>query len=96
MIGLSTGFIPRFTEDKERVTNGMNELIAELKKESLIVMLEAGKNLFVFFGKMFITERYDSVLGFSKTNIHFEEREFDGNWKMGMRTVFGKSAAQFR
>jgi len=47
MIGLSTGFIPRFTEDKERVTLGMNELIAELKKESLIVMLteEEQKNI---------------------------------------------------
>jgi hypothetical protein len=33
-----------------------------------------------------VLERYDGLLGFSKTNIHFEEREFDqkiGTWACG-------------
>jgi hypothetical protein len=41
-----------------------------------------------------ILERYDSVLCFSKTNIHFEEREFDQKLANGhAEQVFGKSAA---
>jgi len=36
-----------------------------------------------------VLEQYDGVLGFSKTNIHFEEREnLTENWKMGMRNWF--------
>jgi hypothetical protein len=42
-----SAFITRFSKDKERVINGINELITELKKESLIVMLteEEQKNI---------------------------------------------------
>ena len=41
-----------------------------------------------------VLERYDGVLGFSKTNIHFEEREFDRKLANGhAELVFGKSAA---
>ena len=41
-----------------------------------------------------VLERYDGVLGFSKTNIHFEEREFDRKLANGhSELVFGKSAA---
>jgi len=41
-----------------------------------------------------VLERYDGVLGFSKTNIHFEEREFDRELANGhSELVFGKSAA---
>jgi hypothetical protein len=44
-----------------------------------------------------ILERYDGVLGFSKTNIHFEEREFDRKLANGhAELVFGKRAALFR
>jgi hypothetical protein len=39
-------------------------------------------------------ERYDGVLDFSKTNIHFEEREFDRKLANGHAELgFGKSAA---
>ena len=38
-----------------------------------------------------VLERYDGVLGFSKTNIHFEEREFDRKLANGhAELVFGK------
>ena len=41
-----------------------------------------------------VLERYDGILGFSKTNIHFEEREFDRKLANGhAELVFGKSAA---
>jgi hypothetical protein len=41
-----------------------------------------------------VLERYDGILGFSKTNIHFEEREFDRKLVNGhAELVFGKSAA---
>jgi hypothetical protein len=41
-----------------------------------------------------VLERYDGVLGFSKTNIHFEEREFDRKLGNGhAELVFRKSAA---
>jgi hypothetical protein len=41
-----------------------------------------------------VLERYDGVLGFSKTNIHFEEREFDRKLENGhAELVFRKSAA---
>jgi hypothetical protein len=41
-----------------------------------------------------VLERYDGVLGFSKTNIHIEEREFDRKFANGhAELVFGKSAA---
>jgi len=39
-------------------------------------------------------EQYDGVLGFSKTNIHFEEREFDEKVEDGHAELdFGESAA---
>jgi len=38
-----------------------------------------------------VLERYDGVLGFSKTNILFEEREFDRKLENGHEEpVFGK------
>jgi hypothetical protein len=41
-----------------------------------------------------VLEWYDGVLGFSKTNIHFEEREFDRKLENGhAELVFRKSAA---
>jgi hypothetical protein len=41
-----------------------------------------------------VLERYDGVLGFSKTNIHFEEREFDRKLANGYaELVFGESVA---
>jgi hypothetical protein len=41
-----------------------------------------------------VLERYYGVLGFSKTNIHFEEREFDRILANGhAELIFGKSAA---
>jgi len=41
-----------------------------------------------------VLERSDGVLGFSKINIHFEEREFDRKLANGhAELVFGKSAA---
>ena len=41
-----------------------------------------------------VLEQYDGVLGFSKTNTHFEEREFDRKSANGhTELVFGKSAA---
>ncbi len=41
-----------------------------------------------------ILEQYDGVLGFSKTNIHFEEREFDEKVEDGHAELdFGESAA---
>lgn len=41
-----------------------------------------------------ILERTDGVFGFSKTNIRFEEREFDLKLVNGhAELVFGKSAA---
>jgi hypothetical protein len=39
-------------------------------------------------------ERYDGVLGFSKTNINFEEREIDRKLPNGhVELIFGESAA---
>jgi len=35
-----------------------------------------------------VLERYDGVLGFSKTNIHLKRENLTGNWKMGMRNWF--------
>jgi hypothetical protein len=41
-----------------------------------------------------VLERYDGVLGFSKTNIHFEEREFGRKLANGhAELVFGESVA---
>jgi hypothetical protein len=46
------------------------------------------------FGFKLALERYDCVLGFSKTNIHLEEREFDRKLENGhAELVFRKSAA---
>jgi len=40
-----------------------------------------------------VLERYDGVLGFSKTNIRFEEREFDRKLANGhTELVFGNNA----
>lgn len=41
-----------------------------------------------------ILEQYDGVLGFSKTNIQFEEREFDEKVEEGHAELdFGENAA---
>jgi len=59
-----SAFIPRFSEDKESVINGMSELITELKKENLIVMLTEEEQKNIRHDKAFEIE--GSALSFTK------------------------------
>ena len=59
-----SAFITRFSEDKERVINEMTELISELKKESLIVMLTEKEQNNIRHDKTFEIE--ESTLSFDK------------------------------
>lgn len=59
-----SAFITRFSEDKERVINEMTELVSELKKESLIVILTEEEQKNIRHDKAFEIE--ESTLSFAK------------------------------